>query len=118
MTQKYPVPPNTVPLSDSVSPPASNSGNYARMAAAVCLLLATALAPISVYADEITPNSEPTINNELAIEDEDPESADDGSSALRDMFKSYDLKDVEPISAKEEAALLGNWGDSDAEDGD
>jgi hypothetical protein len=34
------------------------------------------------------------------------------------MFKSYDLKDVEPISAKEEAALLGNWGDSDAEDGD
>ena len=83
-----------------------------------CLLIAAAMAPATAYSDEIAADSAPVMSDEGDIEDEDPDTADDGSSALTDIFRLYDLKDVEPIGAKEEEALLGNWGDSGAEDGD
>ena len=82
------------------------------------MLIAAAMAPVAVCADPVTMDSTSVSDDELVMEDEESGAGDDGSSALRDLFKSYNLGDVEPIGAKEEEALLGNWGDTDAEDGD
>jgi len=85
------------------------------MVIAACLLM---VAPPPAYTDEVTSSSTSMAADKPLIDDEDPDTADDGSRALRDTFKDYDLEEIEPISAKEEEALLGNWGDTDAEDGD
>lgn len=76
------------------------------------------IAPAPAYTDEIPTVSPPVTADQHPIDDEDPDNADDGSRALRDSLKAYNLEEIEPISAKEEEALLGNWGDTDAEDGD
>jgi len=85
------------------------------MVIAACLLM---LVLTPVYSDEITSSSTTVAADRLPIDDEDPDTDDDGSGALRDTYKVYNLEEIEPISAKEEEALLGNWGDTDAEDGD
>ena len=85
------------------------------MVIAACLLMIT---PAPAYPDEITAVSASEAADQLPIDDEDPDAADDGSRALRDSLKAYNLDEIKPISAKEEEALLGNWGDTDAEDGD
>lgn len=122
MTQIYPIPSKPVPLSTPIPVVAPNPGYSVRLARplalATCLLVAAAVAPFASYADGLTADAAPVTADELDIDDEDPDSADDGSSVLPDTFRLYDLRDVEPISAKEEEALLGNWGDSGAEDGD
>jgi len=119
MTQIFEVPSNPVALVDSAPRPASNSGISVRitglMVIAACLLM---VAPPPAYTDEVTSSSTSMAAEKPLIDDEDPGTADDGSRALRDTFKDYDLEEIEPISAKEEGALLGNWGDTDAEDGD
>lgn len=119
MTQIFEAPSNPAPLVDSARRPVSNSGVTVRAAGfmiiAACLLT-IALNP--ARADETTTGSASVAEDELPIDDEESDVADDGSRALRDKFKIYNLDEIEPISAKEEAALLGNWGDTDAEDGD
>lgn len=75
------------------------------------------MTPVTAYAEPAS-DSVPSAGEQHDIEDEDPDTADDGSRTLPDTYKLYDLQDIAPISAKEEEALLGNWGDSDAEDGD
>jgi hypothetical protein len=119
MTQIFEVPSNPVALVDSAPRPASDSGIPVRaagfMVIAACLLM---IAPTPAYTDDITSSSTSVAADKPLIDDEDPDSADDGSRALRDAFKVYNLDEIEPISAKEEEALLGNWGDTDAEDGD
>ena len=52
------------------------------------------------------------------IEDESVEDDDDGSKALPEVFKALNPEDVVEITLEEEQALLGNWGDTEAEDGD
>ena len=119
MTQIFEVPSNPAPLFDSAPRPASNSGVSVRAAGIMMIaacLLTIALNP--AYADEITTGSTSVAEDKLPIDDEESDVADDGSRALRDTFKVYNLDEIEPISAKEEEALLGNWGDTDAEDGD
>ena len=52
-------------------------------------------------------------------EEAEPEDAqEDGSKALQDRYMHLDLKNIKPLSPEEEETLLGNWGDSEAEDGD
>jgi len=119
MTQIFEAPSNPAPLFDSVRRPVSNSGVPVR--AAGLMLIAACLLTIVLnpaHADEINTGSAPVAEDKLPIDDEESDNADDGSHALRDTFKVYDLQEIEPISAKEEEALLGNWGDTDAEDGD
>lgn len=53
-----------------------------------------------------------------AIDDEEPGVFDDGSGALHDRYHHLDLKNIKPLSLKEEESLLGNWGDTEAEYGD
>ena len=55
---------------------------------------------------------------EAVAEDDRIVEHDDGSSLLTDRYRDLDLKNIAPLSREEEAALLGNWGDTDAEDGD
>ena len=52
------------------------------------------------------------------IEDESFDDGDDGSSALPHVFKTLNPEDVQEITLEEEQALLGNWGDTEAEDSD
>ena len=52
------------------------------------------------------------------IDDESAEDDDDGSSALPHVFRTLNPEDVREITLEEEQALLGNWGDTEAEDGD
>jgi len=85
------------------------------MVIAACLLM---IAPTPAHTDDIASGSASVAVDKPLIDDEDPDSADDGSRTLRDTFKAYNLQEIEPISAKEEEALLGDWGDTDAEDGD
>jgi len=119
MTQILEVPSNTAQLFDSAPRPAANSGVSVRAAGVMIIaacLLTIALNP--TCADETTTGSASVAEDKLPIEGEESDVADDGSRALRDKFKVYNLDEIEPISAKEEEALLGNWGDTDAEDGD
>jgi hypothetical protein len=111
---------NAAPLFDSAPRPAANPGVSVRAAGimiiAACLLTLT-LNP--ACADATTTGFASVAEDKLPIDDEESDVAeDDGSRALRDKFKVYNLDEIEPISAKEEEALLGNWGDTDAEDGD
>ena len=64
------------------------------------------------------PHNEPAAVTGPDLEDDAVEDGDDGSSALPAIFKVVDPEDVEEITLEEEQALLGDWGDSDAEDGD
>jgi len=119
MTQIFKVPSNSVPVIDSAPPPVSDFGRSVRitgfMVIAACLLM---IAPAPAYTNEITAVPTSVAAEQRSIDDEDPDIADDGSRALRDSLRAYNLEEIEPISAKEEEALLGNWGDTDAEDGD
>ncbi len=123
MSQISPTPSKSIQSRDSF-PLSAQSSVYPAPSAgplvlvlATSLLIATTMTPITAYAEHLS-NAATEMDDKLDSEDEDLDTADDGSSALPDFYKLYDLEDVKPISAEEEEALLGNWGDSDAEDGD
>lgn len=83
------------------------------------LSLSVSLAGLSLgaYAAEDL-QSRPAALASPGIEDDSVEDEDDGSSALPDLFKTLNPKDVKEITLEEEQSLLGNWGDTEAEDGD
>ena len=76
-----------------------------------------AVQPLDAHAAE-SPHNEPAAIAGPDVDDDTAEDGDDGSRALPDVFKRVNPQDVEEITLEEEQALLGNWGDSDAEDGD
>ena len=83
---------------------------------ALILLFSPAAMPGDVTAVNGTPAAIISQDADDAAEDDDYE--DDGSAALGDLFQRLHALGVQPISLEEEQALLGNWGDTDAEDGD
>ena len=85
----------------------------------VNLSLSFGLAGLSLhaYGAEDLPLGPPAMSSP-DVEDESIEDGDDGSSALPDLLKTLNPEDVEEITLEEEQALLGNWGDTDDEDGD
>ena len=86
------------------------------MAAAVGVLSipGTVLA-VEQQAQEATSRAIESMDDEAEL---DGAREDDGSKALQDRYMHLDLKNIQPLSLEEEEALLGNWGDSEAEDGD
>ena len=83
------------------------------------LSLSFGLAGLSFHAygaDDL--QGEPTALASPDIEDDSVEDRDDGSSALPHVFKTLNPEDVQEITLEEEQALLGNWGDTEAEDSD
>lgn len=59
-----------------------------------------------------------TTSDDIGQDLEELESTDDGSRALKGHETSFDLEALRPVSADEEKALLGDWGDAENEDGD
>ena len=72
---------------------------------------------VDAYGAEDLQSSLPT-TTDSDIEDESFEDDDDGSRALPEVFKALNPEDVVEITLEEEQALLGNWGDTEAEEGD
>jgi beta-N-acetylglucosaminidase len=85
---------------------------------AIAVALCVQSSPIVSYANEKP--AEFRSDSAVYASDNEDETAehDDGSSVLVDRYQYLDLRNAEPISHEEEKALLGNWGDSYAEDGD
>ena len=83
--------------------------------ATVCLLSVSA---VSHANEQMKEQAASRITENINEEAESDDQQDDGSSALQDRYMHLDLKNIKPLSLEEEEALLGNWGDSEAEDGD
>ena len=62
--------------------------------------------------------AQPTASDDVDQDLEELESTDDGSRALKGHETTFDLEALRPISADEEKALLGDWGDTENEDSD
>ena len=73
--------------------------------------------PFDAYGAEVLNSSLPAATD-TDIEDELADDDDDGSKALPDVFEALNPEDVVEITLEEEEALLGNWGDTEAEGGD
>ncbi len=91
-------------------------------AAPLCALILL-FSPAAMPGDITATNGSPAAVSQVTDQDtddpaEDDDYEDDGSAALGDLFERLQALGVQPISLQEEQALLGNWGDADAEDGD
>ena len=113
MGQRYPVPPEAKFVSrfTPFTAPA--------VTLIFCLSLSMSLAgePAGAYGAEVLQDNQAAPASP-DFEDDSLEDDDDGSSALPKFFKALNPEEVQEITLEEEQALLGNWGDTEAEDGD
>ena len=87
------------------------------VAAVIAVFLSLQVLPSASHAIENKEESRVASLTEAADEEDDT-TDDDGSNSLTDRYMHLEIPDIEPLSREEEETLLGNWGDSDAEDGD
>ena len=86
--------------------------------APLCALILL-FSPAAMPGDITATNGSPVaISPDIDEAAEDDEYEEDGSAALGDLFQRLQALGVQPISLEEEQALLGNWGDTDAENED
>ena len=87
-------------------------------AAVIAVFVCIQMLPSASHATEKKEESPAAWSSEPTDEEDETTDHDDGSGTLTDRYMHLDLRDMKPLSREEEEALLGNWGDSDAEDGD
>ena len=113
MGQRYPVPSKATFVSHFTSCMAPAATLFFSLSLSASL---AGLSPGAYGAED--PQSSPAALVSPDIEDDSVQDGDDGSSALPDRFKTLNPEDVQEITLEEEQTLLGNWGDTEVEDGD